>query len=187
MQNTIDKSYINKVINIKSELLFREAEDDFYYFYKLNSAAKKLKTAISFTPFHFKSLVMLADICFIKGNINKAIKLYKKAENICPDNTKILASLANCYNTNNSSNSAILYADKAIKSFKNINYALYTQIIEIKVNNLFKLKKYKEAYSVLYEIKKSGEFNVTNSLYLSSISKKLKLQKKIDYSGLKII
>ena len=50
MQNIIsDKNYIKQsnVINILSETLYREAEDDFYYFNKTNSAYKKLKKAVA--------------------------------------------------------------------------------------------------------------------------------------------
>ena len=76
MQNVNNTSYINKnkIINIKSEVLFREAEDDLFYFNKINSAFKQLKTALELTPYHYKSIVMYADICFMKGYIKKALK-----------------------------------------------------------------------------------------------------------------
>ena len=47
MQNFGDISYLDskKIIDIRSEVLFREAEDDFYYFSNINSALKKLKKA----------------------------------------------------------------------------------------------------------------------------------------------
>ena len=60
MQNLSHTSYINrlKVINIKSETLFREAEDDFYYFINIYSALKKLKEALKLTPYYKKSLIL---------------------------------------------------------------------------------------------------------------------------------
>ena len=60
MQNTSDISYINKskVINIKTELLCREAEDDFYYFNNVNAAYRKLKKAVELSPFHTKSILL---------------------------------------------------------------------------------------------------------------------------------
>ena len=99
MHNIINKLGINKIINIKSEVLFREAEDDFYYFNHLNKAMKKLKEAVNLTPNHLKSIMLYADICFIKGYFNKALSLYLTAEKISSKDSKILASLANCYNS----------------------------------------------------------------------------------------
>ena len=79
MQNSTSKSYINskKIINIRSEILCRQAEDDFFYFNNINTAYKKLNEAVKLTPFHFKSLVLLADISFVKGFIKKAISRYR--------------------------------------------------------------------------------------------------------------
>ncbi len=187
MQNIVNKSYTNKVINIKSELLFREAEDDFYYFYRLNSAVKKLKTALELTPFHLKSLIMYADICFIKGNIKKALELYKNAEKISPFDTKILASLANCYNFLKNSSLAILYSNKALDSLSETNYSLFLQLIDIKVNNLILLKRYKEASIVFNNAQKITDSLSLKSLYSDTIIEKLKLQQKINFSGLKIV
>ena len=55
MQNTVSNFINKKVINIKSEMLFREAEDEFYYFNNLKKAESKLKKAIELTPIVYKT------------------------------------------------------------------------------------------------------------------------------------
>ena len=72
----------NKVINIKSEMLFRSAEDDLFYLNKINSAYKKLKEAVLLTPNRIKILKLLADAAFIKGYTKKALEFYLKADKL---------------------------------------------------------------------------------------------------------
>ena len=117
MQNFGDISYLDskKIIDIRSEVLFREAEDDFYYFSNINSALKKLKKAIFLTPNHTKSLVLCADIYFVKGNIKKALDLYKKADLLTVNNVRIIAAIANCHYSLKNYNEALKYTKTAIK------------------------------------------------------------------------
>ena len=129
----------SKVINIKSEILCRSAEDDFFYFNKINSAYKKLKEAVELTPYHFKSLLLLADVTFIKGYIKKALELYLKAESINSSDVKVLASIANCFNVLKDYSQALLYCDKALAKFSTHKYELFSQIFEIKMNILMAL------------------------------------------------
>lgn len=190
MQNIADKTYINKIVNIKSEILFREAEDDFYFFYKLNTAIKKLKEAIALTPSHIKSILLYADICFIKGHLKKALALYTQAETFLPDDAKIAASLANCYNSLKNYQKAVFYSDKAIKGIDSTNYYLYSQLTEIKINNLLYLKEYKTAYHLYVQSKKIIDSNSLKSLFTTdyeTINEKLKLREKLNFSGLKIV
>lgn len=185
--------YNNKnIINIKSEVLFREAEDDFFYFNKINTALKKLSEAIKLTPTHTKSLMLCGDICFIKGNIKKALNLYSKAFNFVPDKTRCLCAMANCNLLLKKYEIAISFADKAISSFdfKKQNIDLYSQAVEIKINSLIALKQYKNAYFTF----RSAQ-NTVNSVSLESIfkdnfetiNKKLQIKKRIQQSDLKIV
>lgn len=192
MQNISNLSYIkqSKVINIKSELLCREAEDDFFYFNKINDAYKKLIKAIELTPFHLKSLILLADISFIKGFTKKALDLYLKAENISTYNAKIPASIANCYYVLGNFDKSLKYCEKAISMLNNENFMLFSQIFEIKINILIQEKKYKQAY---IEFIKSQ--NLLDNSYLKTIhninyeilNEKITLHKKIRHSKLKIV
>ena len=155
MQNSNTISYIdhNKVINIKSEKLFREAQDDFFFFNKIICARQKLAQAVKLTPNHQKSILLLADIYFIKGFIKKALSLYEKALKISPDNAKILASIANCHNSLSNYNLAINFCNKAILKLSPDNYQLFYQILEIKINTLLTQKKFISAYNELSSAK----------------------------------
>ena len=191
MQNLSNYSYIdNKVINIKSELLCREAEDDFYYFNKTNDAYKKLTQAVRLTPTHLKSIILLADICFIKGKIKKALSLYSIAKNISPNNSKITAAIANCNYVLGNYSQALLYIEESINKMNWGYDELYPQILEIKINILFEQKKYKEAYSTFINFKNNlrkisfiADYNINYEL----LSKKIDLQKKVKKSNLKIV
>ncbi len=179
-----------KVINIKSEILCRSAEDDFYYFNKINLAYKKLKEAVNLTPNHLKSLIFLADVTFIKGYIKKALDLYLKAETINNKNIKILASAANCLYITSDYTNALKYCNKAISMFDGENYIVLGQVFEIKMNILILQKEYKQAYETLKTVKRI--FNTSdlksNSLFnYEFLNEKISIQKKIQKSNLKIV
>lgn len=189
MQNTSNLSYINskKVINMRSEILFREAEDDFFYFNKINSALKKLELAIKLTPSHTKSLMLCADIYFMKGNVKKALETYKIAQNKTP---RGLASVANCLYVLKDYESALSYINEAIELLKNDDFSLYSQLVEIKINSLVELKKYKQAYIAFIQAQNVLDFVSLKNIYNSNyelINEKLKLQKKLRQSRLKIV
>ena len=192
MQNTSNLLYINnsKVVNLKSEKLFREAEDDFYYFNNINSALKKLKEALLLTPYHFKSLTLSADICFIKGKIKYALELYLKALNNNNDCVRTNGAIANCYYSLKQFDLALSFAQKALDKIDWENYQLYYQIIEIKINSLVELKEYKSAYITFIQSQNILDRVTLNNIFNSNfdiINEKLKLQKKIKHSGLKIV
>lgn len=192
MQNSGNLLYRDskKVINLKSEVLFREAEDDFFYFNKINSAFKKLTLAVELTPSHTKSLMLLADICFMKGDIKLALKYYQQAEVICSDKSKIYASLSNCYYALKDFTSAIKYADKSLQLLKSDDFSLYSQLVEIKVNSLVELKKYSEANDLFVQSKNYMDSLTFKSLYNSSfelINEKLKLKKRLQEVKLRIV
>ncbi len=191
MQNLNNTSYINnKIINIKSEILFREAEDDFYYFNKTTEAYKKLKKAIELTPSHTKSLMLFGDICFIKGFYKKALNTYLKLRNYAPENFRAIALIANCYFDSKNYNEAIKYSNEAIKIFNNDNFSLLSQIIEIKINSLIKMKLYREAQKTISWAKNISNLSLTEKSYSKKfelLNEKLLLQKKLKFLGIKIV
>lgn len=190
MQNINEISYLNKIINIKSEILFREAEDDFYYFNKINSAYKKLKKAVELTENHLKSIILLADICFIKGYTKKSLNLYLKANKIKHSNPKILSGISNCYNKIGDLENSLKYCEKALKTLKAENNELFNQLIEIKTNILIEKKYYKKAFLTLSETKNILRKNSQKfecNINFDLLNEKLKLQKKLQKSNLKII
>ncbi len=189
MQNTNIKSYINntKIVNIKSEILCREAEDDFYYFKKVNTAYKKLCEAVKLTPSHTKSILLLADICFIKGYIKKALNLYLQALQYIKQ-PRLYAAIANCYNIRGNYDSALEYCNYAIEFMTEEHLSLYSQVTEMKINILISQKKYKQAYNTFIKTqnildKNSDIYNINYEL----LSEKINLQNKLKHSSLKIV
>lgn len=192
MQNTSNISYINnsKVINIKSEILCREAEDDFYYFNNVNAAYKKLKLAVELTPYHLKSLLLFADVCFVKGLIKNALELFIRAEKISPLNTKVMASIANCSYVLGDYQTALEYIEKTIVRLNDDSISLHSQLLEIKISILMAEKKYNDAYVAFIQAQNILDSNSLKSIYNVSyeiLSEKIKLQKKLKKSNLKIV
>lgn len=192
MQNTSNILQINKskVINIKSELLCREAEDDFYYFNNVNAAYKKLKLAVELTPYHLKSLLLYADVCFVKGLIKNALELFVRAEKISPLNTKVLASIANCSYVLGDYSIALQYIEKTIELLNDESISLHSQLLEIKINILMAEKRYNDAYVAFIQAQNILDSNSLKSIYNVSyeiLSEKIKLQKKLKKSNLKIV
>ena len=186
MQNTVSNFINKKVINIKSEMLFREAEDEFYYFNNLKKAESKLKKAIELTPCHTKSITMYGNLCFIKGNFAKAVSLYLIANGLNPNDGKILASLANCYYSLKKYELSLKYADKALQNMEYDNFSLFSQIIEIKINCLSELKRYNEAYNTFIHSKNILKRTLLKETY-RYLNEKIQLHKKLQFSGLKIV
>ncbi len=181
MQNITD---VNNVININSERLFRSAEDDFYYFNNVNSAYKKLKTAVKLTPGHFKSIMLLADIAFIKGYLKKALKLYISASNIRPCNFRTCACIVNCFKMLKNYKSALKYCNMAFDCCPSENYSLYIQLFEIKIELLIIQKQYKQAHLNMIKLRQNiREFDF-NYEFLHS---KIVLHNKLTASNLKIV
>ena len=192
MQNISNLSYINskKVINMKSEVLFREAEDGFFYFNKINAALKKLEEAVRLTPSHTKSLMMCADIYFVKGNIKKALITYQNAYVYGQSSARCIAAISNCYYSLKDYEQALVWVDKAINALDREDYSLYSQLIEIKINTLVEMKRYKQAYVVFIQSQNMLDVISLKNIYNSNyelINEKLQLQKKLRTSRLQIV
>ena len=192
MQNTSNLSYINKskVINIKTELLCREAEDDFFYFNNVNAAYRKLKKAVELTPYHTKSVLLFADVCFVKGLIQDALELYSRIEKISPLNTKVLASIANCNYVLGNYSVSIQYIDKVLELLNDESLSLQSQLLEIKINILMSERKYKQAYVTFIQAQNILDSHSLKSIYNVSyevLTEKINIQKKLQKSKLKIV
>jgi tetratricopeptide (TPR) repeat protein len=192
MQNYSELNFIHqtKVINIKSELLCREAEDDFFYFNKINSAYKKLMHAINLTPNHLKSIMLLADISFIKGKIQKSLDLFLNANKLLPKNQKITGSIANCYYILGDYKNALEFCEISLNDTRNDNMELFLQVFEIKINVLMKQKNYKKAYSEFINYKNiinTQSFDAIYNINYKILSEKLLLQRKLEKINLKIV
>lgn len=192
MQNTSDILYTDrtKVINIKSEILCREAEDDFFYFNNLNAAYKKLKKAVELTPFHQKSVLLYADVCFVKGMIKEALELYSRIEKISPLNIKVLSSIANCNYVLGNYSISLEYINKTLELLNDENISLQAQLLEIKINILMAERKYKDAYIAFIKSQNILDSHSLKNIYNISyevLEEKINLQKRLKKSNLKIV
>ena len=192
MQNTSNISYIDskKVINIKTEVLFREAEDDFFYFNNINAAHKKLKKAVELKPYHQKSLLLYADVLFVKGLIKEALLFYRRVECLSALNKKALASIANCNYSLGNYSIALEYIDRTIAILNSEDSSLMSQLLEIKINILMHERKYKQAYITFIQAQNVLDSNSLKSIYNVSyevLNEKINLQKKLEKSKLKIV
>ena len=179
-----------KVINIQSEQLCRSAEDDFFYFDKINSAYKKLKQAVQLTPEHFKSTMLLADAAFIKGRLKEALQLYIKASEINSDSARAYAAAAGCFSALNKHAAAAEYCDKALALLNCDNYGLLLQVFELKISALLAVHEYEQAFKTW----QSAELKLRSPLDKFSckidyelLNKKSNLQKRLSQSNLKIV
>ncbi|MDD3238415.1 MAG: tetratricopeptide repeat protein [Candidatus Gastranaerophilales bacterium] len=177
------------VINIKSEILYREAEDNFFYFNKLKKAVRNLNTALKLTPNHAKSLILMGDIRFIQGKTKEALNYYLQANELRPDNAKILGGIANCYSYISNPQKAILYCDRAFSNINCDNEELYSSLYEIKISNLLNEKKYTKAGLFIKKAEKAltmeDFFNLIPQK--TALNIKLALQNRIKSNSLKLI
>lgn len=171
----------NKVINLKSEILFREAEDAFLYFNQPKKAIRLLNESLNLTSLHTKSLVLKGDIRFMQGKIEEALELYLLANQVNNNDSKTLASIANCLELKEDYSNALSYCDKAFLFINEDNCQLYLSLYELKLSILLKLKKYNQAKQFISTAKYrlSIEELVSLKTHNELINSKLQLQSKL--------
>lgn len=190
MQNNITTVQKNSnIINLQSEILFREAEDCFLYFNEIKKAIKKLNEAIKISPFHHKSLTLKGDICFITGKIDEALGLYKRAEFCSKNDSRILACIATCLETKEDYLNALSYCDKAFLFINEYNCQIYLSLYELKTSILLKLKRYEQAKRFINKAKYDLSFDEITALksHKEIINLKLKLKNKLKVNNLKVL
>lgn len=180
---------INNVINIESEICFREAEDCFLYLNQPKKAVRKLNKAVKLTPSHYKSIILKADIRYMQGKIDEALDLYKSAYYFRPENSKILASIAMCLEAKEQHKEALKYCDRAFSNINGDNCSIYLSLYELKISILLKLKKYEQAKLFISSAKKRLSIDELFSLknHSEMINFKLRLKNKIKNINLKAL
>lgn len=189
MLNTIaeKRKYIS---DVRAERLFREAEDDFFYFDKIAEATLKINKALEFSPEMLKALIMRANIAFIEGNFEQATQFYKKAETVDPNNIKALAGLANVYEVCNRNDESLKYIEKAMSNLKSENSLIKKGLLELKINLLIKLGQYVEAKKILEKSRYSlneEDFIALCGNNLATINHKLELRQKLKSVKLELV
>ena len=178
------------VLDLRSERLYREAEDEFYFFDNCKAVEKKLKKALDFSPSFVKALVLLANLYLYCGKIEKSLDFYKQAELIDANDVKVLAGLANLYEMLGEYKHAYDYVDKALLVTQFVSPALKKSLIELKSIILFKLKKYDEAKLFIEKSRSVLTQNDINEIKAGNfveLNHKLKLQQKIKNMHLSLI
>ncbi len=189
VQNSI-KIYDDNVLNLDAERLFREAEDNFFYFNKSRKAIIKLKSALALAPCHIKSMKLIGDIYFSIGKMQRAFDFYSQAAALKSEDSTILASLASsCEALGNFSN-ALAFVDLAFDNLTTVDSRLYAPLSELKVSLLIKLQKYSEAKKFLDNAKKRLSFDDAGKIATTTqdvLSKKLSLKERMENLNIKVV
>lgn len=175
--------------DIRSERLFREAEDYFFFFYKIKAALKKLDMALEYYPNHFKSLMLKGDILFSEGNCDEALKLYIRAFELRPENPKTVGSVANCLNELRFYTDAKIFCDKALNLSRHENEDLYSSLYELKIKIYMNLKEYTKVKNLLNTrtVNTNENLIVLKKIILKTLNSKMELQKRLLTTKLRAI
>lgn len=180
--------YDDNILNIDAEKLFREAEDDFFYFHKDRKAINKLTKALELSPCRIKILKLLGDIWFAKGKMDKSFDYYSQGAALKPENPVILASLASVCEALGKYSTALDFTNLALKYMTIEDIRLLAPLSELKISLLVKLQKYTEAKKVLDMTKKRLPAEEVKSLAKANLlAKKLELREKIDNLNMKVV
>lgn len=186
----LEKKDKNLVLDLRSERLYREAEDELFYFNNTYNAIEKLKQALDYTPGLIKAINLLAGIFIICGDFQQACNLYKEAEMFEPSNVKILANLANIYEFMGNDKIAKEYVDKALAFRVEIPAALKKSLLELKYTVLLNLKKYDEAEKILIDAKYALTASELRTLQAESLfitRQHEQIKKKLSKTELRLI
>lgn len=186
--NNTEKSKIP--YDIRSEILFREAEDCYFYFLKTKSALKKLNTGLEYYPYHFKSLMLKGDILFSEGDYDESLKLYARAYEIHPDNFRVLGSLANCLNELKFFSDAEIFCNKALEeSLTKANDEAYSSVYELKIKIEMNLRHYGEVKNLLNTniVNTHENLTVLKHILSKTLENKIELKKKLQSAKLRAI
>lgn len=175
--------------DIRSEILFREAEDCYFYFMKIKSALKKLTAALNYYPYHFKSLMLKGDILFGEGKYDEALKLYARAYEIHPNDFKVLGSVANCLNELKFYTDAEVFCNKALECSINSNDETYSSIYELKIKIEMNLRHYGEVKNLLNTnfVNTHENLTVLKHILSKTLDNKIELKKKLQTAKLRAI
>lgn len=181
----------DNILNINAEKLYREAEDDFFYFNKSKSAEKKLKEALKHSPCQIKILKFLGDIYFASGKMEKAFDYYSQAAALKPADSVILASLSSVCEVLEKYETALQFADLAFKNLSPEDVRIYASLSNLKVSLLVDLQKYSEAKTFLDFAKKRLSFEesgrLSSSVNQNILKKKLALKERMKKLNIKVV
>lgn len=180
----------DNILNINTEKLYREAEDDFFYFNKPKHAEKKLKEALNHTPCQIKVLKFLGDICFSSGKMKSAFDYYAQAAALKPSDAVILASLASVNEVLGKYETALKFVDLAFQNLLPADVRIYASLSNLKVSLLVELQRYSEAKTFLDLAQKRLSFEESgrlSSVNQNILKKKLALKERMKKLNIKVV
>ena len=190
MLNTFEGKNSILVSDVRAERLFREAEDDFFYFNKIEDATDKLQRALKYAPSMIKALLMRANIALIEGDVELALAFYHQAECFAPENAKVLAGLANIYEILDENDVAYEYIQKALFNLSSNDCQLKKALVDLEFTILIKQKKYSMAQKILDDAKflfEEEDYKVFQANNISVLKQKLEVQKRLKQTKLRLV
>lgn len=183
-------SHEDNILSINAEKLYREAEDDFFYFNKPKRAEKKLKEALAYTPCQIKVLKFLGDIYFATGKMKKAFDYYAQAAALKPSDSVILASLASVNEVFGNYETALKFVELAFQNLLPADVRLYASLSNLKVSLLLGLQRYSDAKAFLDFAKKRLSFEDSgrlSSVNQNILKKKIALKERMEKLNIKVV
>lgn len=178
------------LLNLTAERLFRQAEDEFFYFSDSKKSLTLLNKILKTNPQMVKAIILKADIKLMQNKFKEAQELYEKAVVLNHKNPRALSSLAACLDMTGNYSLALKYCHLAFREMTIFYMDLYPSLYELKVNLLIKLRKYEKAQNLLdnavYDLT-SEEIGFLKACSQKFLKKKSKLSQRLKISNLKII
>ncbi len=136
------------IVYFEAEKYYRFAFDYFHYENNLKLAYKYINKALKSSKNHFKSLMLKGEILLEKRNIERALKNFKKANKINPENPAGLFFEAKAYNLLDEYKKALDIVDEILN--KKINNAEFlSECYRLKIDILMNLNQYGKAEKIL--------------------------------------
>lgn len=153
--NLVNRLYFD----IRSEKLYREAEDAFYYFENAQGALRYLELALELSPNALKLLMFKGNILLCEGFFEEALDCFTAAKALAPKNVKVLAGISNCYDFLGESERALYYANIAFREVKNPLDKMFKPLYDLKTSILIRSGRFAEAKTML----ERARFNLLSS------------------------
>lgn len=183
-------SETDNVTNIKTERLYRLAEDEFFYFNKPKKAIKLLKEALIYTPCHTKSMKLIGDIFFATGKMNEAFDYYSQTAALRPNDCAVLSALASVCEVLANYQTALDFVNLALNNMNFENIKIYSSVCDLKISLLIRLQRYSDAKVFFENLKKKlsqDEFGKITISNYELLNKKLQLKEKIENLNIKVV
>lgn len=139
----------NKVADLDTQRLIREANNYFIHFRDYETALKKITEALKLNPNRIKALILKGEILFRMERKNESLEYFDKAINTDPCCIEAYGSKAGTLDILGKQREALACCQKAFENISSRDIHLLPALYDQKIALLLRLKKYKEARNVL--------------------------------------